>query len=512
MNHKLVIFTIIIIFNSTLGKEKVFSSSCTNFNTLTDGADVVFSLISEFLSPVLEYQKYFFGDHIDWDELESYDIIESEWKKSLVNESKKIHDEVLDYLETEAKPPVKEYNHTSIFRAPDNVNDLWLTEISLASDKASHIVDKLNILANGGMFSSEIYYFTQYEKYEKQLHLLGEMSMWIHLGFENYAKYSKMIQSKEMHINLQEYIDTNLEKDATCLYDYMSGTNLTIFNTFTEVVTKDDFVNYVKNLSSEALKIVNTTNPDMILNTIISAFNVTTQKTDINLLFMKTYLVFFQMRSLVLGIDLRQFFVDLDNVHQSIGEGYNRLVEGQWPEMKNFISKFLRKTLISEKFWWKVNELYHNYVKIARGMYRQREKSLEQWIRNDLVTFLNSVSEQMIELRTTNNSLVDDLMSLAETTDINSILEPPLDKIISIISRHYLSCFTAFYGKPDFQQLESFVASNYITKFLKELVEADWPEEGKVPKGLPDFVENLQTAVMLIVTSFLGSCSDPNYV
>lgn len=93
--------------------------------------------------------------------------------------------------------------------------------------------------------------------------------------------------------------------------------------------------------------------------------------------------------------------------------------------------------------------------------------------------------------------------------DLSPRLYRLADRVTSSLSREFLSCFTELHGKPDFAQLSHLATSSPVVRFLRPLVEADWPEAQAVPAGLTEFLEQLQEAVLLLATSVLGSCSNP---
>ena len=83
----------------------------------------------------------------------------------------------LDLVEEESQPPVQNFSHYPVFQAPDNVQDLWLTKVSLASDTLLHFLDKINMVLNGGIFSAASHRFKSYSKEEtRQLGMLSELS------------------------------------------------------------------------------------------------------------------------------------------------------------------------------------------------------------------------------------------------------------------------------------------------------------------------------------------------
>ena len=94
-----------------------------------------------------------------------------------MSEAGDLYSGLLELVEEESRPPLQNFSHYPVFRAPDNVHDLWLTEVSLASDVSLHFLDKINMVLNGGIFSAGSHMFTPYSRMEKnQLELLRQLS------------------------------------------------------------------------------------------------------------------------------------------------------------------------------------------------------------------------------------------------------------------------------------------------------------------------------------------------
>ena len=97
--------------------------------------------------------------------------------QGLVGEAGDLYEGLLELVEEESRPPIENFTHYPVFRAPDNVQDLWLTEISLASDVLLHFLDKINLVLNGGIFSGGSHRFESYSRMEtSQLELLRQLS------------------------------------------------------------------------------------------------------------------------------------------------------------------------------------------------------------------------------------------------------------------------------------------------------------------------------------------------
>ena len=88
-----------------------------------------------------------------------------------------LYSDLMELMEEESPPPVQNFSHSPVFRVPDNVQDLLLTEYSHSSDIALHFLDKINMVLNGGVFSPASHTFKSYSEEEtRQLGMLRELS------------------------------------------------------------------------------------------------------------------------------------------------------------------------------------------------------------------------------------------------------------------------------------------------------------------------------------------------
>merc|ERR1719347_1871286 len=132
--------------------------------------------------------------------------------------------------------------------------------------------------------------------------------------------------------------------------------------------------------------------------------------------------------------------------------------------------------------------------------------------KNDLRPSLKSVLEYMIMIRTKDSVLVKDTRAFLETLDIASYVQGPLSSLTRVVSKYYLSCYTALYGKPDFLQMQEMVENNSVAKLVKDVFTTDWPQNKPPPKRLVEFIEKFQDMVLLLMNSSWGTCESPNQI
>jgi len=453
--------------------------------------------------------EYGFGDHIDWKDWESYSIASSDLRKNIVENSNELVEAFKDYIEMNTLMSENEpYHHEQLFRPPDNVNDLWVTEVSLASDHEMMWLDKINMALHGGYFTGDRHTFRQYREYEDRLTplmMISEVINYIDLR-KDLPGYLTLLRDEGFQRSVTEYMDSNLKHDVDCLYSMLGAKNLTFYNTFIETIPKESLLAYCQEFVSKFFDVINSSEIESNYQTVREGIRTIIRNTDFDRVFSKMFLVFLRSRSLVLDVDIMELFRDLDSLHRTIGEGWWSLTTGRWPEMVQFITTFLTKTINSEKFWQRLDELYHELVANYKTQYLERQQWLEMSIKTKMIPFFM----RMLDLaRTKDKSQLTSLLTRLQSVDTMSYMEGFLDNTVTVLSRHYLSCYTAFYGKPDFNQLAEMTATNPVVSFFKSVVITDWPEEQKVPENWPGFVMKLQDGVLLILSGVLGSCSQP---
>ena len=109
------------------------------------------------VAEMVQAVKMFFGDHIDWERLHQFNMPELYDTKDIGRESIKIADDIKEDIAFHSRPPIEEFSFDQIFRAPLNAQNLWNTEIALASPAILIPLDQINIFMNGGNLSVDSY-------------------------------------------------------------------------------------------------------------------------------------------------------------------------------------------------------------------------------------------------------------------------------------------------------------------------------------------------------------------
>merc|ERR1711971_1108040 len=240
----------------------------------------LWTMKEQWLSDMLprEFYSYglqqFFGDHVDWTSLESFKISDTKLKTELVETTNEEFDHFLEWVEEKSQPPVEPYEHVQFFRAPDNVNDLWTSEVSLASDQIVHGIDKLNMILNGGVFSTESHRFWQYSSTmeKRQLGMLRQLSEMV-----NKASGLEMIIPEFLSMARNEGFQKSF---------------------------LDELVKFGKDFATETFKAINSLEAEFNLNSVIDAVKKAFNEIDFDQTTSKVFLSFLKARSLVLGINV----------------------------------------------------------------------------------------------------------------------------------------------------------------------------------------------------------------
>jgi len=419
------------------------SGNCYDFEYLLVEYREWFEDIKDFGSTMAEFG---FGDHIDWEYLESYSIAGAEWKNKLVENLNGLLEELKNYIEMNTLLCQDElYEHDQLFRLPANGNNWWVAEVSLASDNIIHWLDKLNIALNGGYFSGDRNTFKkrQLEDRMTALKIISKVINFIDIGIgKELPEYLIEFRDDDLQRSLTEYMnnDLNFKNDVDCLYSWLDTNNLTFYNTFTETIPKERLVSFCREFVSKLFEVINSEEIESNIQTIREGLQTIIRHTNFNPLFSKMSLIFFQSRSLLLDVDIVEMFNNLDSLHRTLGEGLWNITTGKWSEMVQFIDTFQTNTINSEIFWHNVDNLYL----LTLPYFKTQQHWLETNIKTKMIPFFMKVLEFA---QTKDKSQITSLIARLHSMDMISYLEPMLDenglKVLSSDSRNYLSCYTA---------------------------------------------------------------------
>ena len=385
--------------------------------------------------------SFLFGgqkDYDHWEVVESFLTSYVDRKGALDYFEKNYYDKFMETIEDNRNSSRQPYSHEETFlylyQSLDNVENLWITIVSIYSDYFVQFMDKLNIILNGGVFSPGVQDFPRYSSYSDRLQLLTILSMVVNVpsleeDFMGYLQPEKMkeflstIRDEDKQKSAYTYLEDNLEEHIDCLYTSLAAKNHTFYNVFMEIVPKENLRNFTLDIVSEAITAINSVEAESNFRSLMAAVKKKVRQTDFDSLSSKMILVFMRVRSLVLGVNIQQVSIDLDRIHQTLGETWWKVSTGQWPEMSQFISSSIERTVLSEQFWTQVDSEYEHLVDTARQKYREGRSWLEDYIRTNLLTFLRTVKDWLETASTEDPSLLDNLVSRIQSVNTTSSLE-----------------------------------------------------------------------------------------
>jgi len=405
-------------------------------------------------------------------------------------------------------PHYKTFNYHPIFRAPMNANNLWASEIALMSSWTIQFADQLNIFLNGGFIDKEA---GEYRKYKDKVELAA-----LRLFSDQYTEVLGYIndtlkQKEELRQMGVIMLGSVSETEVGCLYDQMSKNEATVYKTFTELVSRERFVDFSLKFINEVKELLKSENTEQMITSWFNAIKAKLITVDKDALQSETYLLFLRARTLLLGIDIEQVFENLKKVDRTIQKGWWMTLTGKWPAMVDFINSFFTHTFMERAFWERLDALYHEQVEMTKKYYEGRQKSLETNMSDEVIPLFKSLLEFMVQMRKGEKTFVDEYIAEFEKIDLDDIIRTNLAKITSTLSRYYLSCFTSLYGKPDFDLVATMAEENSMMMDLKKLVFANWPATEIVPKGFDSFANKLIDLILLMWSSSFGTCTDPMY-
>ena len=450
------------------------------------------------------FAHYYFGDHIEWEELENYSIA-AEVEDDVEEMASSLHREFLAWVERGSKKPIEPFRYYPFFRSPKNVNNLWVSEVALASIASVLPADQFNIFLNGGILSTEGGEH-RYYKDQSAIQFLRDISSHYETAYGYINDTLK--QKDEMKAMALMILELDIHPALACFYDQLAEKKTTVYKTLAHNIPREKFLKYADRFLDELKKVLKSEKTEHQVTKWLNGMTNKIKTIDADKLTSDTYLVFLRARSLVLGVDIEKVFEDLNKVYSSIIKGLWLTKTGQWPAMVEFISNFYKHTFASKAFWQRVDVLYQEQVQISKRFYEDRKKSLESNINDEILPFFRALLDFMVQLREGKKTFVDDYLSDLEKVDLNEILAGYLNSLASILSKHFLSCYTALHGKPDFDLLAAAVEENSLVKAIKDLVFVNWPKDEILPKGFEEFVQKLADGILLIVSSAYGACTD----
>lgn len=319
-----------------------------------------------FMKEMVDSLGEYYGDNIPWDGLRSVDFTDI-FDKNMIELQANILADTLAQDIAEKKKMVDQGRRMScrtrgncrpLIEAPDRVQELWAREIALISAQAVHVMDQVNIFLNGGNFTGATIVRSSASEREmlETIMTITEFVQQIEMYVYRFIPdIRKMIISEDM-----EPIFAVYESQAICFYDVAAKNGSTFTKKFTEMVSKEKYSEYIKELSGALQQLMKSDQLEkalpMLYERVVDGF----KQFDVNAGTSKLYRFLLEFRGYLLSFDLQELVRHINEIYREADEGIWKLSHGEWPEMEKCMDNMIRLTLGSKQFY----ERLSTYVQI----------------------------------------------------------------------------------------------------------------------------------------------------
>ena len=164
-----------------------------------------------------------------------------------------------------------------------------------------------------------------------------------------------MLRKKSVEQLIGQY-----ELEAKCFYDKAAQSKLTVFKKFTEMVSKDQYSEYVKELFGAIQQMIKSDKLEKNIILVYETILDELKQSDVNACTEKLYFFFLNFRGFLLNIDIRQVIVNINQIYREFDVGMWKTSHGEWPEMAKCLDNIIRLSFGSREFWVKLGILSNN--------------------------------------------------------------------------------------------------------------------------------------------------------
>jgi len=469
------------------------------------GADnfIPYSLRSEFqmASSLGEY----YGDHIPWSDLRNFSFVERFHKENVSYYANKLADELADDIQEEKDRQEKrkeDYPNEEVFKSGNQ--GAWIYNIMEFSVGILGPMDQINAFFNGGniSFSKLDYRYT---------YMPGPAQIIVDLSTFK-RNLDEFVQNLQMFYPLsQRVLDFNgsyqkeVLAEAECFYDNISSNNSTVEQTFSELVPKEMYMDYVERFYNAIINAVKNfdKSTQFVQREYDFFWNSLFTDLDINKLTTNFYGSFLEFRKIALNVDIDALALKINEIINMFGLAAWKTYKGEWPEMERFVDNLLRKTLGSEDFWLEIDDLYQMGINVWEEEYYKRQKDLAFTIEHKIKPFMKELLN-ILENLPENESVLDKkigfgtyLRYLPSYFDQKNALSRMNEDICWILKEQKLV---------DFQTLKSFYGNGDAIKMFNEICFSNWPAGEEYPKSFDDFFEKIHALLLTMTNDIIGPC------
>ena len=320
------------------------------------------------MKEVIESFGEYYGDNIPWDDLRSVDFVREFDEKMIQLQANMLADGLAQDI-AEKKKMVEQGRRMScrtrgncrpLIEAPDHVQDLWAAEIALNSAKAVHVMDQVNIFLNGGNVTGSSVY-----RLDRSDGELLEVLMTISEFVKQVEMYVYKFIPEQLHMIRGMEIEpffAMYETQAICFYDSASKSNSTFVKKFTEMVSKEKYSTYIKELSRALQQLIESEQLEKALPLVYERIVDGFKQFDVNAGTGRFYRFLLEFRAYLLSIDLQEFLGHINEIYREADEGIWKLSHGEWPEMEKCMDNMIRLTFGSKQFYERLGIVENFYV------------------------------------------------------------------------------------------------------------------------------------------------------
>jgi len=426
----------------------------------------------------------YFGDNIDWEELESLNFTEYYIKENIKEQARDLADEMTqDLLELRQGPLPRQYSISDYAVSEREMTHYEiefhnaLTESSLS---AVTYIDISNIVMNiGSLVDTSSDFYTQQRFYQPYIR------DWIGLKMQIYQYVN------QIPLVMRQELPPLTIDDAECIYQAASQSKNRVVKTFTSLVTKEKFLEYAE-LVLKA--IARREDIGLMLRSLYTEFGKKVDELDYNRISMSLYYNFIQLRKIALDVDVKDFLRSYNKLIHYLEDAQKKIWSGEWDFVDKILDNYIRKTLGGPSLWKKADDFYQKYLIDMKQEFVERRKDLTIEMENSLEgvgAIIRTLAEEdydvVVERFRSSKWLERNVRSLGHY----------LEYFATYISSHNLSCYLL-------HPLPSRTIEDFEEAFAVLL--ADWEDADDWMKRLEDISSKVIELFDDAVRRFFGTC------
>jgi len=470
-----------------------------------------YSLSSEFheLSSLGEY----YGDSIPWSDMRNFSFVERFHSENVSYYANSLADEIAEDIR-EKKERTWKYERPYSPYSPEEIlgsghQATWISYIMEFSVGILVPMDQINAFFNGGNITnlSNVPYHIRYSSTEHLDVLLGLSNFKKEMdeSFKFLQIYFMFLQRGLNDLDQKIKIKNAVLAEAECVYDMISESNSTLHETFSQVVSKEQFLDYVNRfyiaITNAIIDADKTT--QFLQREYDFVWNSLFLDLDINKLTTNFYGSFLEFRKIALNVDMDALARNITSLVNMFLGAVRKMELGKFPEMERFVDNLLRKTLGSEDFWLKIDELYQKSLNEWEETYSNRQKDLASTLQYEIIPFFEEILYGLENIPE-NESVLKKTVGFSEYVrylpfffDQKQTISRMNGNVCWVLNELYLM---------DFQTMKRIYGDNNIFKMLNNICFSNWPAGEEYPKSFDDFFEKMHALTLTVINNIVGPC------